>query len=56
MFLHNYANAIWSLKGPKGLPLFGLVTFFGQKFSITLQRPQTSSILSQVVAVRLATS
>ncbi len=22
MFLHNCANAIWSLKGPKGFPFF----------------------------------
>jgi len=27
-FLHNYANDIWSLKGPKGLPLSILVVFF----------------------------
>jgi len=27
VFLHNYANAIWSLKRSKGLHLFILVTF-----------------------------
>jgi hypothetical protein len=27
MFLHDYANAIWSLKGPKGPHLFVLVIF-----------------------------
>jgi hypothetical protein len=46
VFLHNCANAIWSLKGPKGPPLFALIIFF-EKISITLQRMQTSSILSQ---------
>jgi hypothetical protein len=38
VLLHDYANAIWSLKGPKGLHLFSLVTFFCQKISITLQK------------------
>jgi len=28
VFLHNCAHAIWSLKGPKGLPFSVLVTFF----------------------------
>jgi len=51
VFLHNCANAIWSLKGTKGLHLFTLVTFFHQKISITLQRMQTSSILSQAVTL-----
>jgi hypothetical protein len=31
VFLHNYANAIWSLKGTKGFHLFTLVTFLCQK-------------------------
>jgi hypothetical protein len=56
VFLHNCANATWDLKGPKGLPLFILVTFLWQKISITLQRLQASSILSQAIAVGLATS
>jgi hypothetical protein len=38
VFLHDCANAIWSLKRSEGLYLFVLVTFFGQKISITLQR------------------
>jgi hypothetical protein len=46
MFLHDCANAIWSLKGPEGLHLFVLVTFLCKKISITLQRMQMSSILS----------
>jgi hypothetical protein len=28
VFLHDCVNAIWSLKGLKGLPLYVLVTFF----------------------------
>jgi hypothetical protein len=56
VFLHKYANVIWSLKGPKGLPLFVLVTFLCQRILTTLQRIQASSILSQVVAVGLVTS
>jgi hypothetical protein len=36
VFLHNYANAIWSLKGTKGLHLSTLVSFLHQKISITL--------------------
>jgi hypothetical protein len=31
VFLHNYANAIQSLKRIEGLHLFTLVTFFHQK-------------------------
>ncbi len=31
VFLHNYANAIWSLKGIEGI-IFTLVTFFVKKF------------------------
>jgi len=38
VFLHNCANAIWSLKGPKGFHISILVTFFCQKNSITLQK------------------
>jgi hypothetical protein len=55
-FLHNYANVIWSLQGPKGVPLFVLVTFLWQKNLITLQKLQASSILSRAVAIGLATS
>jgi hypothetical protein len=54
VFLHNCANAIWSLKEPKGPPL--LSWFFRQKISFTLQRLQASSILSRVVALGLTTS
>jgi hypothetical protein len=56
VFLHNCANAIWSLKGLEDLPLFVLVTFLWQKNSITLQRLQTSFILSQAIVGSLATS
>ncbi len=35
VFLHDYANTIWGLKGSEGLHLFILIIFFGQKFSIT---------------------
>jgi hypothetical protein len=38
VFLHNYANAIWSLKGIEGFHFSTLVIFFHQKVSITLQR------------------
>jgi hypothetical protein len=38
VFVHNYANAIWSLKGTKGLHLSTLVTFLRQKVLITLQK------------------
>ncbi len=55
MFLHNCTNAIWSLKGLKGFHFSTLVTFFHQKFLITFQRMQTSSILSQAIDVGLAT-
>ncbi len=40
VFLHDYANAIWSLKRTKGPHL--------SKASITLQRMQVSSILNRV--------
>jgi len=56
VFLHDYANAIWSLKGTKGPHLSTLVIFFHQKTSITLQRIQVSSILNWAIAVGLATS
>jgi len=46
VFLHNYANAIWSLQGTKSPHLSTLVTFFHQKVFITLQRMQVSSILN----------
>jgi len=36
VFLHDYANAIWSLKALKGLHLFTLVIFHCQKVLITL--------------------
>jgi len=32
VFIHNYANAIWILKGIEGPHLFTLVTFFVKKF------------------------
>jgi hypothetical protein len=53
VFLHNCANAIWSFKGLEGPPLFILVIFLCQKISITLQRMQTSSILSRVIMIGL---
>ncbi len=40
MCLHDYVNAVWSLKGIKGLYLFTLVTFFHQKVLITPQNMQ----------------
>jgi hypothetical protein len=55
MFLHHCANAIWSLKGLEGLHLLTLVTFICQKVSITLQKMQTSSILSRAIAGSLTT-
>jgi hypothetical protein len=56
LFLHDYANVIWSLKGLKGPRLSTLVTFFRQKASITLQMMQASFILSWVITIGLATS
>jgi hypothetical protein len=38
VFLDNCANAIWNLKWLESLPLFVLVIFFQQNFSITLQK------------------
>jgi hypothetical protein len=51
VFLHDCANAIWSLKGLEGLHLFTLVTFL-----ITLQKMQVCFILRQTLAVGLVTS
>jgi hypothetical protein len=53
VFLYDYADVMWSFKGPKGLPIFILVIFLHQKISITLQRMQTSSILSQAIIIGL---
>lgn len=55
-FLHDCVNVVWSLKGPKHPPLSILVTYFYQKILITLQNMQTSSILSWVITIGLATS
>jgi hypothetical protein len=38
VFLHDYVNAIWSLKGIEGLHHSTLVTFLHQKTLITLQK------------------
>ncbi len=56
MFLHDCANANWSLKGLEGLHLSTLITFLHQKVSITLQKMQMSSILNWVVAIGLVIS
>jgi hypothetical protein len=56
VFLEECANVIWSVKGPKGLPLFVLVNFFHQKISIIMQRMQARSILNRVVVIALAIS
>ncbi len=58
MFLHDCAIAIWSLKGliVKSPHLSILVAFLHQKNSITLQRMQMFSILSQTIAIELAIS
>jgi hypothetical protein len=56
MFLQNYVNVIWSLKGSKCFHLSTSVIFLHQKLSITLQKVQTASILSWVVVVSLVTS
>jgi hypothetical protein len=56
MFLHDCANAIWSLKGLKGLSFSVLVTFLRQKKIITLQIMQASSVLNRMVAIDLAIS
>jgi hypothetical protein len=56
VFLHDCANAIWSLNGLNSLHLFILFIFFHKTISITLQRTQTTSILSWVVTVGLIIS
>jgi len=56
VFLHDYANTIWSPKGIESLHLSTLVTFLCQIFLIIIQRIQASSILSQVVAIGLTIS
>jgi len=56
VFLHDFANAIWSLKGIEGPHISTLVTFFSSKILITLQRMQVSSILTWAIALGLATS
>jgi hypothetical protein len=56
VFLHNWANAIWSLKGLERPYLSTLVIFLRQKFSITLQRMQASFILSWAIIIGLTTS
>ncbi len=56
VFLHNCAKAIWNLKRLDDFPLFVLVTYLRQKNSITFQRIQTSSILSQAMVVGLTIS
>jgi len=56
VFLHDCANAIWSLKGTKGFHLSTLVTFLRQKFLITLQRMQSPSILNRAIIIGLITS
>jgi hypothetical protein len=55
-FLHDCANAIWSLKGLESSHLSTLVTYLYQIFLITLQRMQASFILSWVIAVGLVIS
>jgi len=56
VFLHNYANAIWSLKGPESPHLSTLVIFLRQNGFIPLQRMQTSFILNRTVVISLVTS
>jgi hypothetical protein len=53
VFLHNCVNAIWNLKGLNGPHLFTLVIL---KVLITLQKIQTSSIISRTIDVNLTTS
>jgi hypothetical protein len=36
VFLHVYANAIWSLKGTEGLHIFSSIIFLHKKVLITL--------------------
>jgi len=56
VFLQNCANAIWNLKGTESPHLSTLVNFLCQKVSITLQKMQASSILSQAIVVGIITS
>jgi len=56
VFLHDCANAIWSLKGTKAPHLSTLVICLRQKISITLQKLETFSILSQAIAISFAIS
>jgi hypothetical protein len=56
VFWHDCANAIWSLKGPKGPHLSILVVFICKKISISLQRMQASSILSWAIIISLVIS
>jgi hypothetical protein len=46
VFLHDCANAIWSLKWIEGHHLSTLIIFLCKKISITLQKMQVFSILS----------
>jgi hypothetical protein len=56
LFLHDFADANWNLKGTEGPHLSTLVIFLRKFFLITLQKMQVSSILSQAIAVDLFTS
>jgi len=56
VFLHDCANALWSLKRLEGLHLFTLVIFLCQKVLITLLKMQASSISSWAIVIGLATS
>jgi hypothetical protein len=55
IFVHDYGNITWGMKWLEGYPLLFWFFFFGQIISITLQKIQTSSILTQEVAIGLAT-
>jgi len=54
VFLHNCANAIWSLKGLDG-PYFFYLSYFSLTKKIS-QKLQASSIFSRAITVSLATS
>jgi hypothetical protein len=60
VFIHNCANAIWSLKNKKNPPFFFIfffwLLFFDKKNLITLQKQQVFFILSRTIAISLATS
>jgi hypothetical protein len=49
MFLYNCANAIWSLKRPKGLHLFILIIFLLKNFNHIAK----DSILSWAIVIGL---